>query len=41
LGTADVIVDEKDAVTAAAVRPGEQQEGIDHYYLLMPMRPST
>ena len=41
LGTADVIVDVKDAVTAAVVRPGDQREGIDHYYLLMPMRPSS
>lgn len=41
LNTADVIVDVKDAVTAAVVRPGEQQEGVDQYYLLMPMRPSA
>jgi len=41
LDTADVIVDVKDPVTAAVVRPGEQQEGVDNYYLLMPMRPSN
>ena len=41
LDTADVIVDVKDAVTAAVVRPGQQQEGVDQYYLLMPMRPSA
>ena len=41
LGSEEVILDLRDSVTAAVVRPGEQLEGEDAYYLLMPMRPSA
>jgi DNA polymerase-3 subunit beta len=41
IGDGDVIVDLRDQVTAAVVRPGEQVEGEEYYYLLMPMRPSA
>ncbi|MFC1526304.1 DNA polymerase III subunit beta [Candidatus Latescibacterota bacterium] len=41
IGSGDVVVDLRDQVTAAVVRPGEQAEGEDYYYLLMPMRPSA
>jgi DNA polymerase-3 subunit beta len=41
LGSEEVILDLRDSVTAAVVRPAEQLEGEDSYYLLMPMRPSA
>ena len=41
VGSEEVIVDLRDSVTAAIVRPAEQLEGEDAYYLLMPMRPSS
>jgi DNA polymerase III sliding clamp (beta) subunit (PCNA family) len=41
LGSEEVIVDLRDSVTAAVVRPSEQLDGEDAYYLLMPMRPSV
>jgi DNA polymerase-3 subunit beta len=41
VGSEEVIMDLRDSVTAAIVRPGEQLEGEDAYYLLMPMRPSS
>ena len=41
LGCEEAILDLRDSVTAAVVRPGEQLEGEDAYYLLMPMRPSA
>jgi len=41
LGSEEVILDLRDSVTAAVVRPAEQPEGEDSYYLLMPMRPSA
>jgi len=41
LGSEEVILDLRDSVTAAVVRPTEQLEGEDSYYLLMPMRPSA
>lgn len=41
LGSEEVIVDLRDSVTAAVVRPGDLAEGEEIYYLLMPMRPSA
>jgi len=41
LGSEEVILDLRDSVTAAVVRPTEQLEGEESYYLLMPMRPSA
>jgi DNA polymerase-3 subunit beta len=41
IGSDEVIVDLRDSVTAAVVRPGEQLEGEELFYLLMPMRPSA
>ena len=41
VGSEEVIMDLRDSVTAAIVRPAEQLEGEDAYYLLMPMRPSS
>ncbi|MBT3343271.1 MAG: DNA polymerase III subunit beta [Gemmatimonadetes bacterium] len=41
MGSDEVILDLKDSVTAAVVRPGEQLEGEELFYLLMPMRPSA
>jgi DNA polymerase III subunit beta len=41
LGSEEVILDLRDSVTAAVVRPAEQLDGEDSYYLLMPMRPSA
>jgi len=41
IGSEEVIVDLRDSVTAAVVRPGEQLEGEELFYLLMPMRPSA
>lgn len=41
LGSEEVILDLRDSVTAAVVRPAEQLDGEDAYYLLMPMRPSA
>ena len=40
VGSEEVTIDLRDSVTAAIVRPAEQLEGEDFYYLLMPMRPS-
>ncbi|MCY3735772.1 MAG: DNA polymerase III subunit beta [Gemmatimonadaceae bacterium] len=40
IGSEEAIIDLKDSVTAAIVRPAEQLQGEDSYYLLMPMRPS-
>lgn len=40
IGSEEVIIDLRDSVTAAIVRPAEQLQGEDSYYLLMPMRPS-
>ncbi len=40
LGTGDVLFELRDSVTAAVVRPAEQADGEDCYYLLMPMRSS-
>ena len=36
----EAVIELRDSVTAAIVRPAEQLEGEDLYYLLMPMRPS-
>ena len=36
----DVLFDLRDSVTAALLRPAEQEEGEDYYCLLMPLRPS-
>lgn len=41
LASEEVILDLRDSVTAAVVRPAEQLDGEDSYYLLMPMRPSA
>lgn len=41
LGSEEVILDLRDSVTAAVVRPADQLDGEDAYYLLMPMRPSA
>lgn len=41
MGSDEVIIDLRDSVTAAVVRPGEQLEGEELFYLLMPMRPSA
>ncbi|MFP6592719.1 MAG: DNA polymerase III subunit beta, partial [Candidatus Latescibacterota bacterium] len=41
LGSEEVILDLRDSVTAAVVRPAGQLEGEESYYLLMPMRPSA
>ena len=41
VGSEEVIMDLRDSVTAAIVRPADQLEGEDAYYLLMPMRPSS
>ena len=40
VGAEEVVIELRDSVTAAIVRPAEQLEGEDFYYLLMPMRPS-
>jgi DNA polymerase-3 subunit beta len=41
LSSEEVILDLRDSVTAAVVRPADQLEGEESYYLLMPMRPSA
>lgn len=41
VGSDEVFIDLRDSVTAAVVRPAEQLDGEDLYYLLMPMRPSV
>jgi len=41
IGSDEVIIDLRDSVTAAVVRPGEQLDGEELFYLLMPMRPSA
>ena len=40
VGSEEAVIELRDSVTAAIVRPAEQLEGEDFYYLLMPMRPS-
>ena len=40
LDTASVVIELRDSVTAAVLRPGEFPEGDEFYYLLMPMRPA-
>lgn len=40
IGSEEAVIELRDSVTAAIVRPAEQLEGEDFYYLLMPMRPS-
>ena len=40
VGSEEIVIELRDSVTAAIVRPVEQLEGEDFYYLLMPMRPS-
>lgn len=41
VGSEEVVVDLRDSVTAAVVRPAELAEGEENYYLVMPMRPSA
>jgi len=41
MGGGEVVMDLRDSVTAAVLRPGEPGEGEQSYYLLMPMRPSA
>ena len=41
MGAENVVVELRDSVTAAVVRPQEQSEGEEFYYLLMPMRPTA
>lgn len=40
LESGEVVMELKDSATAAIVRPAQQSEGQEVYYLLMPMRPS-
>lgn len=40
VGSEEAVIELRDSVTAAIVRPAEQLEGEEFYYLLMPMRPS-
>jgi DNA polymerase-3 subunit beta len=40
LDSGDALMELKDSATAAIVRPAQQGEGQEVYYLLMPMRPS-
>ena len=40
IGSEEAVIELRDSVTAAIVRPAEQLEGEDFYCLLMPMRPS-
>ena len=40
IGSEEAVIELRDSVTAAIVRPAEQLEGEDFYFLLMPMRPS-
>ena len=40
LDTPNAVIELRDSVTAAVLRPGEQPGGDELYYLLMPMRPA-
>jgi len=39
LESGEAVMELKDSATAAIVRPAQQSEGQELYYLLMPMRP--
>ena len=41
VGCEEVVMDLRDSVTAAVVRPAQVTEGEENYFLLMPMRPSA